>query len=278
MVSAISGSRLSEVAWRLAGGPTLRGALSAGRQGERLLFLHGYGDSGRAWLPVVEHLPSGWRIAAPDQRGHGRSDHPAAGYTVAALAEDAARLLDALGWANATVVGHSMGGLVAQRLAIDHPARIARLVLVGTTPRCAGPAVDELVATVAAFGDEVPRDFVEAFQASTVARALPPAFFAALVDESCRVPVHVWRALAPELAAYDVRGELAHVAAPTHVVWGDADAFFGRADQAALLAGIAGAELTVYRGAGHSPHWEEPQRFARDLAGFVAGGPGGPLH
>jgi non-heme chloroperoxidase len=245
-----------------------------GGRGEPVLLLHGYSDSGGAWAPVLPHLPAEWRVAAPDQRGHGRSERPAGDYAMTTFAADAARLLDALGWERATVVGHSMGGMIAQRFAIDFPERVARLVLVGTTPICAGPAVDEVVAAVRAFGDEVPREFVEAFQAGTVVRPLPPAFFAAVVETSCAMPSRVWRALAEELARFDLRAELPHIAAPTQVVWGDADAFFGPPEQEALRKGIPGATFSVYVGCGHSPHWEEPDRFARELAAFVAGAAG----
>ena len=150
MQSHARGARLEEM--KLAGGPTLQ-CLRTGGGGERVLLLHGYGDSGHAWSTVLPHLPAEWQVAAPDQRGHGGSERPDAGYTVASLASDAAKLLDALGWERATVVGHSMGGFVAQQLAVDHPERVARLVLVGTTPRCAGPAVDALLAEIAALGD-----------------------------------------------------------------------------------------------------------------------------
>jgi pimeloyl-ACP methyl ester carboxylesterase len=259
----------------LAGGPALECTRQGGGGGEPVLLLHGYSDSAGAWAPVFPHLPRAWSIVAPDQRGHGRSDRPAGPYSMSAFADDAARLLDALGWERATVVGHSMGGMIAQRFAIDFPERLARLVLVGTTPVCAGPAVDELVAAVRAFGEDVPREFVEAFQAGTVARPLAPAFFASVVETSCGMPARVWRALAEELAGYDVRAELPSIAGPTHVVWGDADVFFGPDEQEALRKGIPGATFSVYAGAGHSPHWEQPERFAQELAAFVGSTAGG---
>jgi pimeloyl-ACP methyl ester carboxylesterase len=269
MAPEIDGKRFVRV--ELAGGPELHCTLQGGG-GAPVLLLHGYSDGAGAWAPVLPHLPAAWRVATPDQRGHGGSERPAGPYTMAAFAADAARLIHTLGWERATVVGHSMGGMVAQRLAIDFPERVERLVLVGTTPYCAGPAVDELVAAVLAFGEEVPRDFVEAFQAGTVARPLAPDFFASIVATSCAMPARVWRALAEELPRLDLRAELPRIATPTHVVWGDADAFFGLPEQEALRKGIPGATFSVYAGAGHSPHWEEPERFARELAGFVGGG------
>jgi pimeloyl-ACP methyl ester carboxylesterase len=253
---------------KLHTGPTLYCA-EAGGGGEPLLYLHGYSDCWLSASPFLPHLPRTWRVLAPDQRGHGSSERPEGGYEIASLAADAAALLDDAGVARATVVGHSMGSLVAQRLALDHPARVSRLVLVGAGPRAAGPAVREVVEAVEGFGDEVPRDFVEAFQAGTAARPLPPAFLEAIVAESRRMPARVWRALVTEILAFDTRDELAKIGVPTRIVWGDADAFFGREHQDALLAGIPGSTLSVYEGSGHCPHWEEPERFARELTAFV---------
>lgn len=254
---------------KLRTGPTLYCAETGGG-GEALLYLHGYSDCWLSASPLLPHLPRDWRVLAPDQRGHGSSERPEGGYEIASLAADAAALLEDAGVARATVVGHSMGSLVAQRLAIDHAERVSRLVLVGAGPRAAGPAVDEVAEAVRGFGDEVPREFVEAFQAGTAARPLPPAFLEAIVAESCRMPARVWRALLDAIVACDTRAELSKIAAPTWIVWGDADAFFGREHQHALLAGIPGAKLSVYEGGGHCPHWEEPERFARDLTAFVA--------
>lgn len=63
--------------------------------------------------------------------------------------------------------------------------------------------------------------------------------------------------------------ELGKIRVPTLIVWGDQDAIQSRADQDALVEAIRGAQLLVYEGAGHSPHWEEPNRFAADLTSFV---------
>jgi pimeloyl-ACP methyl ester carboxylesterase len=89
------------------------------------------------------------------------------------------------------------------------------------------------------------------------------------VEESLKVPARVWKAALQGLFIADHSGELRGIRAPTLIVWGDRDEFFRRHDQDALAAAIAGAELLVYQGAGHAPHWEEPERFAIDLAAFV---------
>lgn len=236
---------------------------------ETLLFLHGYGDSGLMAQPTLPFLPPGWRVIAPDQRGHGRSECPAGGYDVPTLADDAAALLEAAGVASATVVGHSMGSFVAQQLALEHPAAVRRLVLVGAAASFAGPARREIEATIEAFGDDIPREFVAEFYATATARPLAPDFLDALVTESHRMPARVWRALIASFAHVDHRPALGRITAPTLIVWGDADAFFPRADQDVLLQGIPRSTLTVYEGCGHCPSWEDPARFAQDLLAFM---------
>lgn len=256
---------------RLRTGPSVRCGERTGG-GEPLLLLHGYGDSGRAFEPIVPFLPRAWRVLAPDQRGHGDSERPPEGYAIADLAADAAALLDSAEVGAATVVGHSMGSLVAQQLALDHPERVTRLVLVGATPRIGPDAVAELEREVRELVDPVPEDFVRAFQVSTLRQPVPDAFLAQIVAESRKLPARLWRALLEGFARFDVTARLGEIACPTLVVWGAHDAYFGRAEQELLLAGIPGAVLQVYEDAGHDPHWEEPERFARDLAAFVRAG------
>lgn len=262
---------------KLSTGPTLRCAEAGDPTGAPILFLHGYSDHWRSIALALPHLPASFRVIAPDQRGHGHSERPPGGYDPSTLAADAAALLDELGIERAVVVGHSMGSLVAQRLAVEHPARVQRLMLVaGGASLRENPALAGFAALVRTLPDPVPRAVVAQFQADCMARPVPDGFVAALVDEGCRMPAHVWRAVADALEVFDGRAELARIAVPTRLVWGDRDAFFGRADQEALLAGIPGAALSVYTGTGHAPHWEEPLRFARELVRFAAAGRGLP--
>jgi pimeloyl-ACP methyl ester carboxylesterase len=256
---------------RLPSGPTLRCAEAGAVDGEPVLFLHGYSDHWRSATPFLAFLPPSLRVIAPDQRGHGGSDRSASRYDVAALAADAAALLDALGIERATVVGHSMGSLAAQRLAVEHPERVTRLMLVGSGASLVeNAALREFTAGVRALADPVPRSFVEQFQADSTHRPIPAEFVDAIVTEGCRMPARVWKEIASALERFDGRADLPRITAPTRIVWGDRDAFFGRADQEQLLAGIPDAALRVYAETGHAPNWEEPERFANELAAFVA--------
>jgi pimeloyl-ACP methyl ester carboxylesterase len=122
---------------------------------------------------------------------------------------------------------------------------------------------------VAPLTDPIDPAFVREFQESTLAQPVPPAYLDAVVQESLKVPARVWRAAFTGFFEDEFTGELGTITVPTLVIWGTRDSFCSRADQDALLAGIAGSRLVVYENAGHALHWEEPERFAADLVRFV---------
>lgn len=239
--------------------------------GVPVLFLHGLTDSWRSFERVLPHLPDTVHAVALSQRGHGDSDRPASGYRPAELAADAAAFLDALGLERAVIAGHSMGGHVARRFALDDPERTLGLVLMGSFFTCAGnAAMTELWEAVSVLADPVDRGFALDFQRGTIAKGVPEAYLETVVAESLKVPARVWRAALAGQIEEDHSAELAEITAPTLVVWGERDAFVPRRDQDALVAAIARARLVVYPGAGHGLHWDDPERFAADLSDFCA--------
>jgi non-heme chloroperoxidase len=257
---------------RLRTGVTLRCTERAG-DGPTVLLLHGYSDSGRSFEPIVHALPQGLRVLALDQRGHGDSDRPAEGYDAARLATDAAALLDATGVRTTTVVGHSMGGFVAQELALAHPERVSGLVLVASAAYAGTEAAKSIAPDIARLTDPVPYEFVRALRERMLHRPIAQPILEQMIAESRKMPAWVWRALFEGILGFDARERLEGIACPTLLVWGAYDTICGRAEQEWLLSRIPGAALKVYEDAGHAPHWEEPQRFARELAAFVAGAP-----
>lgn len=250
--------------------------------GMPVLLLHGYGHSWRAFEPLLPHLPRGLRAIAPSQRGHGDAGRPAQGYAPRDFARDAVALLDALGIERALVVGHSMGGQAALRLAIDDPGRVLGVVLVGGFATLGGSPVARRLwnDAVSRLADPVDPGFAEAFLRGMVARPVPEAFSRMVVREGLKLPARVWRAALRGQMDCDLSPELERVAAPTLLVHGDRDAIVPRATQDALAAAIPPARLEVLGGVGHAPHWEEPERvaagiarFAQALAGWAGGQP-----
>jgi pimeloyl-ACP methyl ester carboxylesterase len=236
-----------------------------------LLLLHGLTDSWRSFEPVLSKFPASIRAIAFTQRGHGEAAKPADGFAPTDFASDAVGLMDRLGINRAVIAGHSMGSFIAQRIAIDHPERVAGLVLMGSFPSGRdNAAVDELWREgVSQLEDPVGRDFAFEFQSSTLAQPIPSALLETFVGESLKTPAHVWKKALRGLIDSDNTPELALIEARTLIAWGAKDAFFLRSDQDVLLAGIPCAELLIYDRAGHAFHWEEPARFAHDIATFV---------
>ena len=253
----------------LSSGPTLTYLEEGSLSGIPVVLLHGIGDSMRAFDLLLPHLPDSMHAFALSQRGHGDSSRPASGYRPADFAGDVRAFLDAVGVSRAVIVGHSMGSWIAQQFAVDHPDRTLGLVLVGAFATVAGSAAWlDIDRAVAGFADTVDREFVVEFQASTLARRVPDAFFDLVVRESLKMPARVWRQIATDFLAAP-RIERGAIRTPTLVVWGDRDAYCPRAHQDSLLATIPRARLEIYAGAGHALHWEEPARFVADLAAFV---------
>lgn len=239
--------------------------------GVPVVMLHGYSDSSRSFELLLPHLPDSVHAYALTQRGHGDADKPAGGYRPEDFTADVAAFLDAKGVEAALIVGHSGGSYAAQRFAVDYPDRTLGVVLIGSFHAFRdNPGVDELQDAVAQLTDPVDREFVREFQESCVAQPVPAGFMEAIIDGSSRVPARVWKAYLRDLIAADVPTESGTIAAPTLILWGDEDAFCARGDQDALVAAIPQARLSVYRGTGHCPHWEQPARAAAEIAAFTA--------
>jgi non-heme chloroperoxidase len=254
---------------RLENGPLIRYAEQGDPAGEPLILLHGFTDSWYSYsrlLPLLE--PGGYHIFAVDQRGHGCSERPPAGYTTDDFAADVDAFMDAVGIRRATLVGHSMGSLVARRVAVRYPQRVSRLILIGAI-LAANEATRELELAVRTLEDPVPADFVREFQESTIHVPVPVSFLEGVIAESLRVPARVWRDALVGLFAADDRADLGRIAVPTLLLWGEHDAYFPRAEQDELVAALPNARLQVYAEAGHSPQWERPELVARDLSAFV---------
>lgn len=253
----------------LANGVRLSYVDQGPRDGDVLLMLHGYTDSSYSFSRLMPLLPADrYRILAVDQRGHGDSDRPDDGYTIAGLAGDAVQFLDALDVAQATLIGHSMGSFVARQVAWSSPERVATLVLIGSAVTATNEGMQELRRAVHTLADPVGADFIRQFQTSTAHLPLPDPFLDQVVADSGKVPARVWHALIDALVSDDDRDRLADVTAPVLVVCGQQDAVFSAAEHEALTAAIPGARLSLYPGTGHAAHWERPGPVARDVDRF----------
>jgi pimeloyl-ACP methyl ester carboxylesterase len=162
-------------------GPDL--ALSYAEQGDPrgpvLVLLHGYSDSWPSYVPLMNELPGSFRTVALTLRGHGDSSKTLAGYGTKAFAGDVISGMEKLGISEAAIVGHSLGSLVAQRIALEAPRRVSSLVLIGAFATLKGnPAAEALWRDeVAGLRDPVDPGFVRAFQQSSLAAPVAADFF-----------------------------------------------------------------------------------------------------
>lgn len=272
--------------------PRLRHSIAeagAGGAGEPLLLLHGFTGAKEDFADFVDGFADrGWHVVAPDQRGHGASDQPSAesDYSLRIYADDVWALVDELGWDSFHLLGHSMGGMIAQVIALDAPERIRSLVLMDTSPG----AVEGVDPDVAALALAVVRDegmdrLAELYATVDLG---PPAPSDARVradrpgyvefgDRKLRSSsAAMYAAMATELLDADDRADLlAGLDLGTLVVVGDEDVdFVGPSER--LAAAIPGAELVVIPDAAHSPQFENPDRWWKDVSGFLGAGVAAP--
>ncbi len=256
---------------QLATGVTLHYAEKGDPTGEAIIFLHGYSDSWFSFSRVLPLLVPSYHAFALTQRGHGDSDKPQCCYTPEDFATDVDRFMNAVGIAEATVVGASTAALFAQRVALSYPRRVSRLVMIGAqTP--ANEAVTGLVEEVRALEDPVPPEFVREFQESTIYQPVPQEFLDTVVSESLKLPAHVWRDYLEQAVLsidHDYVVELSEINVPTLILWGEQDALFPREEQERLAAAIPDATLKVYPDTGHAVHWERPEWILRHLDEFM---------
>ncbi len=256
---------------RLATGVRLHYAERGDREGAAIIFLHAYADSWYWFSRVLPLLSPEYRALVPDQRGHGESDKPGCCYTTDDFAADVDAFMEAVGVEKATLVGHSSGGLIAQRVALDHPRRVDRLVLIGaTTTLVNNRAVAEAGEGMLALEDPIPPEFVRGFVEGTIHHPVPEGFLAGVVSESLKVPARVWHDYwEGVLLATDDTARLGEIGAPTLILWGERDTLLPREEQERRAEAIPDVTLRVYPDTGHAVAGERPEWVVRDLEEFM---------
>ena len=246
--------------------------------GEPLLLIHGLGYARWGWEPVVPGLAERFEVILFDNRGIGESDAPPGPYTAAELADDAARVLDEAGVERAHVVGTSLGGMVAQELALAHPERIVRLVLACTTP--GGPRAHAMpqrtVALMAEAAGLEPAVALRRF----VENALAPQTVTGRPELVDRIMGHrlataqspaAWAAQATAGSTFDAYDRLGALEVETLVQHGGEDVVVDPRNGELLVELLPDARLDVFPGAGHLFFWEEPERFVASVSSFLGG-------
>jgi len=255
---------------RLSTGITMHYAEQGDARNRPIILLHGYSDSWFSFSRVLAPLARDAHVFALDLRGHGKTAKPTSGYLMRDLAEDVIAFMNAKGIVRATVIGHSMGGLVAQQVALAAPKRVSHLVLVATgSSATAFVGWNELEQAVATLPDPVPEAFVREFQLSTVHTPVGDEFINRAVTESLRLSARTWRELAAGMKATGPAVALGSFGIPTLVLHGEKDLYVTPAVTDDLAAMVRARQRKKYPNTGHAIHWEKPAEFARDVLAFL---------
>ncbi len=245
-------------------------------RGEPLVLIIGLSADGPVWEDHVKVWEQYFTCYLVDNRGAGRSDAPAGPYTTAEMADDVAGLMDALEVGQARVVGISMGGAIAQQLALRHPAKVRSQILVSTWARC----------------DDYSRDILRMFIKARA--ALSCEDFMALLHLWIFTPSYYNRHLsdlqrdrrlsstyaylqsqqgfegqAEACLSHDTSKDLPCISQPTLITVGSADIFTPPTHARELHAGITGSRLSIFEGWGHAHHWEDLERFNRETTDWL---------
>jgi len=234
-----------------------------------LVFLHYWGGSSRTWDQVIAALPGAYPTVAPDLRGWGDSDGPASGYALNDFVDDTLQMLGALDVNNYVLVGHSMGGKIAQLLASRRPPGLRGLVLVAPSPPVALAMPPEARSTMEGAYDS--RESVGmAIDHMLTAKPLAATVRAQIVGDSLRGAPQAKLAWPRATSLEDITGEMTAIAVPTVVIAGECD----KVDpvdvlRAEVLTRIPQAVMHVLPGTGHLSPLESPQELAALIGRFA---------
>ena len=240
-----------------------------------LVLIQGLGLDRSGWGPVLRKLRRHFRLVLVDNRGSGRSGLPAASFDVADMAADVVAVLDGAGIRRAHVMGASLGGLVAQELAIDHPERVDALVLAATTPgwpfAYPMPAASlRLIAAADSMTREVAlRRHVENALSPRGERETGLADRLVELQRSRLAPPGAWHAQASAGARYAGLLRQTRIRARTLVLQGAADTVVDPRNGRLLASRIPGAQLVIFPELGHLLFWQEPDNVADVVTLFL---------
>lgn len=244
-----------------------------GDGGEPLVCIHGVGSYLEAWSGVVERLRDRFTILTFDLRGHGKSSRVAGRYEIDDLVNEALALADRAGFSTFNLAGFSLGGLIAQRLALTHLPRLRRLVLLSTVAGRTPEERERVLVRLAALQAGTPADHHNASLSRWLTEAFQekhPDVIAWLRARDAENDPVCYAAAYRVLAETDFGGFLDQIRCPTLIATGEDDVGSNPRMARYMHERIPGSELAILPGLRHSILIEAPNVVADAIAGFVA--------
>jgi 3-oxoadipate enol-lactonase len=237
------------------------------RDGRPIVFINALGCDLRIWTEVAEILAPDFRVITYDKRGHGLSESGPDKCEIADYASDLMGLLDSVGVGRATIVGLSIGGVIAQEFYRQRPDRVAALVLCDTAAKIGtDESWDQRIAQAERGGVEEVADSVLERWFTADFRATRAAELAGIRAMLTRTPRQGYLAACGALKRADLRPYAGRIEAPTLCLVGDEDGSTPVALVKETAALIAGSRFEIIEGAGHLPNVEKPSIVARLVA------------
>ena len=243
--------------------------------GEPLVLIRGLGSDLQAWAPSVPALAKQFRVITYDNRGAGRSGAPDKPYTIEGMAEDLAALLDELRIAKASVVGYSMGGMVAQEFAIKYPNKLEKLVLLGTTSALDGYSRTVIQNFINVRRSNMSRDQIVREQTPyvySVELLNDPARFERAIQATVANPYtqqdHAFIRQAQAILSFDATARASTIKAPTLIVANSEDLLIPPRNSEKLGKLIAGSKVVTLEG-GHAGVTENPNEHNTAFLEFL---------
>lgn len=248
----------------------------AGASGHLIVFVHGIGGNRHNWTAQLSALGSHYRAVALDLRGYGDSDDYAGPLLLDDVCADIARVIAHCSATRATIVGLSMGGMIAQEFYRRYADHVHSLVLcstnagigIGLSPAQKREFVAQRTAPLLAGGE--PADLLPAMQAALFGDAPPAAALAASEQSICALRKASYTKAVAAMIEFDSADLHARIDVPTLLVGGSQDKLIPLAHMQEMERTIAGAELTVLDGAGHVLNLEQAEPFNHAVRNFLS--------
>lgn len=267
--TATSNNRITVKEIDLSTGVQLQYAEQGDPNGIPVVLLHGFTDSWHSFEASMAHMPGNMHVFALSQRGHGNSSKKATSYLQEDFAADVAAFLKQRNISSAVIVGHSMGSMNAQCFALKYPQHVKALVLVGAFAAFDNPLLTDFKKVIDELKDPIDSTFIAEFQKSTLTRPIKGEMLQLFINESIKVPAHVWKGVSDGWKKNDYLATLQSFDKPALIIWGDKDLYSPKDDQLLLNKTMRNSQLLIFEGTGHANQWEEPERFAKNLVQFI---------